>query len=126
MPVTECTTVMVVGETPEPMRLQQDSGDASVSVVDIETAETAEGIPVIYGADCDDSDYRDPRNEFETVNGIPIYYSGDLNDPDCMDPRDIDYEVWVDWHDFSDPDEDCGFSPDDGEAQFSPNDGDAQ
>ena len=71
--------------------LQQDSGDAYVSVADIETVETAEGIPVIYGADCDDSDYRDPRNEFETVNGVPIYYGGGLNDPDCTDPQDIDY-----------------------------------
>ena len=40
--------------------------------------------------------------------------------------QDIDYEVWMDWHDFSEPDEDCGFFPDDEVAQFSPNDGEAQ
>ena len=57
---------------------------------------------------------------------MPVYYGGDLNDPDCTDPQDIDYEVWMDWHDFSEPDEDCGFSPEDGEAQFSPNDGEVQ
>ena len=109
LPVTDCTTVMVVGETAEPRPLQQDSWDASASVADIETVETAEGIPVNYGADCDESDYRDPRNEFETVNGMTVYYGGDLNDPDCTDPHNIDYEVWMDWHDCSEPDEDCGF-----------------
>ena len=57
---------------------------------------------------------------------MPVYYGGDLNDADRTDPQDIDYEVWMDWHDISELDEDCGFFPDDGEAQFSPNDGEAQ
>ena len=121
VPVTDCTSVMVVGETSAPMQLQQDSWDASVSVADVGTVETAEGIPVAYGGDYDYSDYKVLR--FETMDGMPVYYGGDLNDSDCEDPRDIAYEVWVDWRDFSNPDEDCGFFPDDGEAQLPVTDG---
>ena len=86
LPVTECTSVMVVGEMAAPICLQQDSWDASVSVADIGTIETAEGIPVVYGGNYDEADYKDPRNEFETVDGMPVYYGGDLNDSDCEDP----------------------------------------
>ena len=48
-------------------------------MADIETVETAEGISVNYGADCNESDYRD---RIGTLNGMPVYYGGDLNDPD--------------------------------------------
>ena len=118
MPVTDYTSVMVVGETAAPIRLQQDSWDASVSVADIGTVVTAEGIPVVYGGDYDEADYKDPQNEFETVDGMPVYYGGDFNDSDCEDPRDIAYEDWVEWCVFNGPDGYCGFFPDDGEAQL--------
>ena len=42
-----------------------------------------EGIPVDYGDDCDDYEYKDPWNEFETVDGMPVYYGGDFIDSDC-------------------------------------------
>ena len=69
MPVTKCTPVMVVGETTAPVRLQHESLDASVSVADIGTVETVEGIPMVYVGTYDETEYKDPRNEFETVDG---------------------------------------------------------
>ena len=80
--------------------------------------ETVGGISVVYGDDCDDYEYKDPRNEFETVDGMPVYYGGDFNDSDCEDPRDIAYEDWVEWCNFNAPDGYCGVLPDDGEARL--------
>ena len=57
-----------------------------VVMVGVGEVETVEGIPVYYGDDCDDSDYKDPRNEFETVDRMPVYYGGDFNYSDCEDP----------------------------------------
>ena len=61
-------------------------GPELVAMIVADEVETVDGIPVDYGGDYDDSDYRDPRNEFETVDGMPVYYSGDYNDSDCEDP----------------------------------------
>ena len=66
-------------------------------MADIGTVETVEGIPMVYVGAYDETEYKDPRNEFETVDGMSVYYEGDLNDSDCENPRDIDYEAWVDW-----------------------------
>ena len=101
-----------------PEHLQQDSLDTSVSVADIGTVESVEGIPMVYGGTYDEAEYKDPRNEFETVDGMPVYYGGDLDYSDCENPRDIDYEAWVDWCDFDTLDWYCVFFPDDGETQL--------
>ena len=85
-----------------------------VAMVGVGEVVTLEGIPV----DCDDYEYKDPRNEFETVDGMPVYYVGDFYDSDCEDPRDIAYEDWVEWCDFNAPDGYCGVFPDDGEARL--------
>ena len=53
-----------------------DRPDLVVMIVS-DDVETVQGIPVDYGSDYDDSDYKDPRNEFETVDGMPVYYGGD-------------------------------------------------
>ena len=36
---------------------------------------------------------------------MPVYYSGYLYDSDWEDPRDLAYADWMDWCDFSTPDE---------------------
>ena len=109
--------VAVAGEAP---LVVPDVLDRPKQVVMIVAGEvkTVEGIPVEYGDDCDDSEYKDPRNEFETVDGMPIYYRGDFNDSDCEDPRDLAYEDWVEWCDFNPLDGYCGCFPVDGEAQL--------
>ena len=50
-----------------------DRPELVVMVVEGEV-ETVKGIPVDYGDDCNDSEYKDPRNEFETVDGMPVDY----------------------------------------------------
>ena len=72
------------------------AGPELVAIIVVDEVETVDGIPVDYGGDYDDSDYKNPRNEFETVDGMPVYYGGEFNDSDCEDPCDIDYEEWVD------------------------------
>ena len=46
-------------------------GPELVAMIVADELDTMNGIPIDYGGDYDDSDYKDPRNEFETV-----YYSG--------------------------------------------------
>ena len=100
LPITKCAPVMLVGERIAPVRLQQDSLDTSVSVVEIGQWSQWRGFPwfavvlmMTLSALDDSRAYNDPRNEFETVDGMPIYYGGDLNDSDCENPCDIDYEA---------------------------------
>ena len=93
-------------------------GPELVAMIVAGEVETVEGIPVDYGDDSDDSEYKDTRNEFKTINKMPVYYGGDFNDSDCEDPRDLAYKDWVDWRDFNSPDGYCGFFPDDWEAQL--------
>ena len=51
-------------------------GPELVVMIVADELDTMNGIPIDYGGDYDDSDYKDPRNEFETVDGMPVYYSG--------------------------------------------------
>ena len=77
--------VAVAGEAPLTVPDVFD-GPELVAMIVADEVETVEGIPVDYGGDYDDSDYKDPRNEFETVDGMPVYYGGDFNNSDCEDP----------------------------------------
>ena len=75
---------------------------AVVAMVGISTTQMGEDAPM--DCDCDCAEW-DILNEFETVNGMPVYYCGDLYDSDWEDPRDLAYADWVDWCDFSGPEE---------------------
>ena len=77
--------VAVAGEAPLTVPDVFDRPELVAMIVAYEV-ETVEGIPVDYSGDYDDSDYKDPQNEFETMDGMPVYYGGDLNDSDCEDP----------------------------------------
>ena len=82
-----------------------------VAIVGVSEVETVEGIPVDYGDNCDDYEYKDPRNEFETVDGMPVYYGGDFIDSDYEDP--VILLAKIGWSDVY-----CGVFPDDGEARL--------
>ena len=73
-------------------------------MVGISMAWMGEDAPMDCDSDCDCAE-RDILNEFETVNGMPVYYGGDLYDSDWEDPRDLAYVDWMDWCDFSTPEE---------------------
>ena len=95
--------VTVAGEVLPAVLDVSDRPEMVAMVVEGEVG-TVEGFPVDYSDICDDSEYKDPRNEFETVDGMPVYYGGDFTDSDCEDPRDITCEDWVEWCEFNAPD----------------------
>ena len=72
---------------------------AVVAMVGISMTQMGQDAPMDCDSDCAE---RDILNEFETVNRMPVYYGGDLY---CDDPRDFAYADWVDWCDFSGPEE---------------------
>ena len=61
----------------------------------------------------------DILNIFETAEGMPVYYGGDLNDSDCVSVGDHDLDTWENWCDSDLRTRYYGFCPDTADAQPS-------
>ena len=56
-----------------------------VTMIVTDEVETVHGSPVDYGGDCDDSDYKDIRNEFVTEDGVPACCTPSSYSVICVD-----------------------------------------